>query len=90
MFAPERFDCIEPIHQAVPLEHEKRKQCARLQAAQLAGALPTIEPDGELSAQLNPVPAGHASDRPAGPLLPPAQRTRGSQCLRIWELILRP
>ena len=56
VFGPQRFDRIEPIHRAVPLEHQKGKQCARLQAAQLAGALPTIEPDGELSAQLESGP----------------------------------
>jgi hypothetical protein len=54
----------------VPLEHEKREQSARLQAAELAGALLTVEPNGELSAQLNSVPAGHASGRWPGSLLP--------------------
>jgi hypothetical protein len=70
----------------VPLEHEKRKQSARLQATQLAGALPTVEQNSDLSAELNPVPADHAIDcRPHSPI-PPWKSRRRSQCLPRWEL----
>ena len=45
----------------MPFEHEKCQQRAS-QAAELAGALPTVEQNRKLSTQLNAVRAGHAGD----------------------------
>ena len=90
MRTPERFDRVEPIHQAVPLEHQKREQSACLQATQLAGALPSVEENHELSAELNPVPADHASDRRTHSPIPPSQRRRRSQYPSKWELTPTP
>ena len=87
---PECFDRVEPIHRAVPFEHQKRKQSACLQTTQPAGTLLTVEQNHELSAELNPIAAEHASDRRQYSPIPPSPCRRRSQCLPRWEPMLTP